>query len=207
MRTILAGSLIIFSTLSFSQNIFKAGILGGQTASQIHGDKFGGYDKIGFNLGGFVSADLSNNFSTGFDIYFINKGSRKNPTRRGSYSWSIRLNYIEIPVFLRYSYKKLTGEIGVSYGRLVNQKFLASGLEYTPADVRYFNRNEYGGLFGAHYQLNPNLSLNVRYSQSIWKVRSFTHTYPRYYIFAWQAGSVNSAISLSLRYQFGRKKT
>lgn len=205
MRIILAGSLIIFSTLSFSQNIFDAGLIGGITTSQIHGDAIGGFNKIGFNFGAFVAADLANNFSTEFDISFINKGSRKNPTKWDPSYWSIRLNYIQIPILIKYNYKKITAELGPSYGRLINQKFLANGLEYRPDSVRYFNKNEFSLVAGIQYQLNSNLSFNIRYMQSIWKVRSFTFTYPRYYIFAWQAGSTNTVISLSLKYQFGKK--
>ena len=198
--------VLLDSGITLSQeSVFGAGIIGGLTTAQIHGDAIGGFNKIGFNFGGFVNVDLASNFSTEFDMYVINKGSRKNPSKWDPSYWTIRLNYIEIPFLIRYKYKKITAELGLSYGRLINQKFLANGLEYTPDRVRYFNKNEYSGIAGVQYQMKSNLSLNLRYSQSMWKVRSFTFTYPRYYIFAWQAGSANAVISLSLKYQFGKK--
>ena len=198
---------LTLSLFTYSQSIFNAGVLGGFTSSQIHGDAILGFDKIGFNAGGFVTTNLTEKFSAGFEVYYINKGSRKNPSKFDPYHWSIRLNYIEIPLLLKYHYKKFTGEIGLTYGRLLSQKFLANGLEYTPDAVRYFNKNEYGYGIGMGYNLKNNFSVNLRYVHSIWKVRTFTYTLPVFYIFAWQRGAVNLAISLSLRYQFGTKKT
>jgi hypothetical protein len=198
--------ILLNSILGLSQErVFNTGIIGGLTTAQIHGDAIGGFNKIGFNFGGFVNVDLRNSFSAEFDMYFINKGSRKNPSKWDRSYWSIRLNYIEVPILLRYKYKKITAELGLAFGRMINQKFLANGRKYTADSQRYFNKNEFSGIAGFQYQMKSNLSLNLRYSQSLWKVRSFTFTYPRYYIFAWQAGSVNTLISISLKYQFGKK--
>ena len=207
MKVFLVNALLTCSLFSYSQNVFKAGVLGGFTTAQIHGDAYLGFDKIGFNGGGFVTTELSDKFSFGFEIYYINKGSRKNPTKFNPSHSSIRLNYIEIPVLIKYHYKKITGEIGLSYGKLLNQKFLANGLEYTPDSERYFNKNEYGYVLGLNYKLKNNFPVNVRYGHSIWKVRTFTYILPLFYKFAWQRGAVNLALSLSLKYQFGAKKT
>ncbi len=43
--------LLLLSHLVFGQNTFNAGLIGGFTASQIHGDAIGGFDKLGIKTG------------------------------------------------------------------------------------------------------------------------------------------------------------
>ncbi len=40
---------------------FNAGIFGGVTASQVDGDSYGGYNKLGFTAGVFVNREIDNN--------------------------------------------------------------------------------------------------------------------------------------------------
>ena len=199
-------SAILLGFPSFAQeNKFKAGILGGTTLSQIHGDRIGGFNKIGIHTGAFVYADLSEKTSVGFEMYYIQKGSRMPPSKNNPYYWSIRLNYIEIPVVFRYNYKKLFGEIGLSYGRLVNQKFLDNGIEYTPPDFRVFNKNELAALIGVKYQWKENLSFSARVSESIWKTRDYSFTLPRYNFYNINTGTVNFVLNFAVYYQIPLK--
>ena len=82
------------SSLSLSGQTFKAGLLAGLSGSQIEGDGYGGYNKLGFIAGGFSNVDLNEKWSTQIEIYFINKGSFKEMLSSKGKSENIIKNFI-----------------------------------------------------------------------------------------------------------------
>ena len=125
MRSFLA--ILIFSSLlavTAKAQRFRGGVIAGISTTQIEGDGYGGFNKAGLQLGGFVNTDISEKFIGQFEINYINKGS-KDPANHeiGKYDYYIiRINYVEIPVLLRYKFKKFIFDLGLSYGRLVKEK-------------------------------------------------------------------------------------
>jgi len=160
-----------FSHLSFSQ-VFKSGAILGINTSQIEGDGFGGYKKVGVILGGFTNTKLSANWSTQFEIYYTNKGSRKNanPSKGDFRALKVTLDYIEIPVALRYHYKKFLFETGLYYGALINSN-VENEFGQVPTQGQPFNSYDFGGFFGLYYQLNKHFIFNLRSKNSLLPVR------------------------------------
>ena len=109
-------SVFLILNLVFYAQVFKVGLIAGISGSQVEGDGYGGYNKLGFIVGGFTNVEHSEKFSTQLDMYFINKGSQKNPnTSEGDVdAFKLNINYIEMPFALRYHYKKFIFEKGFS---------------------------------------------------------------------------------------------
>ncbi len=109
-------TLLIF-TLPFSSlaQVFNAGVIAGISGSQVEGDGYGGYNKLGFIIGGFTNTSFSEKLSSQLEIYYINKGSKKNPQPdKGDVdAFSLNLNYVEVPISIRYAHKKFIFEGGL----------------------------------------------------------------------------------------------
>ena len=53
---------MLFSFIGKSQ-VFKSGLILGLSGSQVEGDGYGGYNKLGFIAGGFTNTNLSEKWS------------------------------------------------------------------------------------------------------------------------------------------------
>jgi len=105
---------ICLSISSFSQK-FNGFLVFGLSASQIDGDTYGGYHKIGGTLGFDVTYALQNNWSFQTGIDYIGKGAANSKTQ---YYYRVRLNYVQVPVLWNYyfsEYLSLTGGVNFSY--------------------------------------------------------------------------------------------
>ncbi|MCT4586550.1 MAG: PorT family protein [Carboxylicivirga sp.] len=73
--------ILAFSLLatSLTAQEFRAGPLLGTSFSQVDGDNFVGYNKVGINLGGFVSRPINDKWTIQLDIAYMQKGSREAP--------------------------------------------------------------------------------------------------------------------------------
>lgn len=183
---------------------FRGGVMAGISTTQIEGDGYGGFNKAGLHLGGFVNTDISKKFIAQFEINYINKGS-KDPANHeaGKYDYYIiQINYVEIPVLLRYKFKKFIFEGGLSYGRLVKEKQKdANGtVPFLGLKIGPFKKSELAYQLGATYAISDRLFVCWRNSASILPVADnlqFDTTWFRFI-----GGSFNVVVAFSLRYQF-----
>lgn len=193
------------NTISLAQSPFKAGIFSGITTSQIDGDGYSGFDKLGFGIGGFVNNNFnSKNFSWQMELLYIHKGSRRPPDpEKGVTLYQINLNYVEIPVLAKLQFKKLVYEAGLSYGQLIrHREFDISGeLLHTSA----FKKKELAFNAGLNFFFNEKISFNARFIRSILPVRDYA-VLTRFGFFGFVGGSYNTALLYTLRFHFGIKK-
>jgi hypothetical protein len=174
----------------------------------VHGDNLSGFNKAGFTLGGFVRKDISDKLGVKFEIIYIQKGSRKNadPDKGDYNTYLLRLNYAEVPVVLRFNYKKAVIELGLSEGALVHaEEYDVSG---KIPDPKPFRRTETNLITGVAYAFKSNIELNIRYTNSIMPVRKFD--IPVYYASRFynlfNKGLYNNVLSFTIQYQLGGKK-
>lgn len=193
--------LFIFIFLAFCMSEidaqdFNGGILGGLAASEISGDRLSGPNKAGMYLGLFVNRYFSQRSSIQMELDFIQKGSRSNPDSTNNYeSYLLRLNYIELPVHYRYDFiERASLEAGLSLGVLVHSHEEANGYEWTSGpDFKPIDLSFNVGLF---YSIFENLSINVRYSNSILAVRPHSQNQT----YRWNKGQYNEVLSFVLFY-------
>lgn len=205
MRFIL--TILLFSFLTSSGQVFKTGLIAGISAAQIEGDGYGGYNKIGFIAGGFVNTNLSEDIDIQFEIYFINKGSfdGAHPDKGDFDSFSVNSNYIEMPVSIRYKYHKFIFEAGLYYGKLIGTPKLSNENGEIFVNRFPFKGFDFGGLLGISYQLNEHYSFNLRSKNSLIPIRDFPSLDQKNGLFNTliRNGWYNVDLNFTIRYQFG----
>ncbi len=151
---------------------FRMGFCQGLIASQLDGDGFTGYDKLGIRLGIRSQAHISSSFDLVIDLNWEQKGSRiesDDPGESPEKKKIFALDYAEIPVVVRYNSKgihRLFLEGGASVSYLMRYKFTLTGdedgtQEYESLTSR-FSRSEVNLILGAGYSISRHLGLFFR---------------------------------------------
>jgi opacity protein-like surface antigen len=214
----------VFSLSVFSQKkeevvqSFRPVILIGLPASQIDGDTYSGYKKLGYYFGIGINRQLSRIIDAEFDIVFVQKGVRANwaldsATRNSlnNHFSLIRLNYVEIPLAIRFHYKKFRWEGGSYFSYLIkNPPYDESeiGMIIDPN----FKNTDIGFLIGMGYKWKPNLLVNLRFEYSYIPIRDyypntqgiFHGQFPRN---LFNTGLYNNTVTFSLNYVIPPKAT
>lgn len=158
--------LSVLPLATFAQNVGGGALLSG-VASQIDGDGWGGYNKLGFSLGGFAWYDFNDRFSLSPEILIGMRGSREVKNAYGKFDLSV----IDVPVLLRYrvvgspSAASLLLEAGPSANILISAK---SGFGNIKQNVLpNFNKFNISGSLGASYFFNPKIALTGRWTYSL----------------------------------------
>jgi len=132
-------------------------------------------------------------------MLFIQKGSRNpiDPDAGKLDSYQINLNYVEVPLLLKFSYKKFLFELGPSIGILISEReFDENG--NVNASIFDFKPTDTGLNLGANFAINRSFHLNVRGFHSVLPIANtieVTRFGPR-------GGSYNQTLSFALHYQF-----
>jgi len=207
MKKLLFIVILICVSLTINAQVFKVGAIAGLSGSQVEGDGYGGYNKLGFILGGFTNVSISEKFSTQLEMYYINKGSQKNPnTSQGDVDeFHLNINYIEMPLAIRYHYKSFLFETGVYYSVFLN--YTMSDEFGTRDDQPFpFKSFDFGAFVGFHYKLNDHFSCNLRSKNSVLPIRDFQNLDQQIGILnqLFNRGWYNLDLNFTLSYQFNK---
>lgn len=165
--------LILFlACIPVAAQHFKGGLALGINGSQVDGDTYAGYNKLGFMAGPYVFYPLSNKWDMQVELKYMGKGAARRKTGKEDYEkYTNTMHYIEIPVIFRYnSSAKLGFEGGLGFGYLfsVVEKdeygVIADGYGHT------FSKYEVCSLIGARYRFLLRMAVNIRYSYSLTSV-------------------------------------
>jgi hypothetical protein len=183
----------------------------GIAASQLHGDNYSGYNKLGGMAGLYVNALLKKNHSLEFGIIYVQKGARKNQNvEKGDYTfYLLRLNYVEVPLLYRWQHNKFFFTIGASYAYLINYYESSSELgNYT--GLYPFLRSEYSSNLGIGMNLTPKIGVEVRANNSFLTIRPWPSTFRPYYnnILArtFNNGSYSNILQIAFTYKLSPRK-
>lgn len=176
---------------------FSGGLLGGINATQIDGDNWGGYYKMGLTFGAYVSTHFKENWGGQLEIKYSGKGSStpfKYPEIR-----MISLRYVDLPVLVNYQVsEKLKIQAGLSFN------YLFSAMHY---DGEWFEfeekcrKYETAIALGGSYSITNKLDIAIRYNYSIMPVRS------KYSTSSWGEGAwFNNVVGFSLYYFIGQRQ-
>ncbi len=201
--------LLLGASSSFSQ-VFNTGIIAGVSGSQIEGDGYGGYRKLGFIGGGFVGVNLSDKFDSQFEIYYISKGSfdAAHPDKGDFDKFSASINYVEIPLILSYKSNNIKFEIGLYLAKLVGTPKLEDEFGQVFVNQFPFKSFDFGGLIGASHQINEHFSCNLRSKNSFIPIRDFQNFDQNVGILnkLFNRGWYNLDLNFTVRYHFGNNK-
>jgi hypothetical protein len=194
--------VFLFFINAFSQNSFNGEILFGGLTSQVDGDNYGGFNKFGYHIGFQVSKSISSDLNWFLGLQWANKGSFKpSEPDKGIYNtYKINLNYAQVPIGIRYFFKKVWLEGGLSAGVLASSEeedqnglVIPTTLTYNPFELAYFA--------GVSYPLSDKFSLGIWQSRSITPIANSIEL-TTFGIFG---GSFNNLIYFNLNYKFLKK--
>lgn len=186
---------------------FVVGITAGMNGSQVDGDGYGGYNKLGLSVGTFVYKKLSQSIDMQLDITLKQKGSQKNAdTKNGDNTeYYIHLNYIEFPLVVRYHFLKFSVEGGLYAATLISSREGSENGDYTDANA--FEKIEAGTIFGLNYHITKKFWVNTRFEYSLNAIRTpyngdITVYAPTKNYLSQATGEFNNVWSLALYYTF-----
>ncbi len=160
---------------------FWGGVAGGVNFSQVDGDGFAGYNKVGLNVGPIVYVRFSTLIAASLEINYSQKGSKVRRITESMYSgpgverYDLKLNYAEVPVMLhiipegRFHYS-----LGASYGYLLSSEETAETVAAPvnlDQDIFQFLDQDINLMFGAGYQLYGNWFFTGRFAYSLSTIR------------------------------------
>ncbi|MBX2924207.1 MAG: PorT family protein [Chitinophagaceae bacterium] len=126
--------------------------------------------RLGYQVGGFATIGLSDEFSLQAELFFSSQGFKESmimnvgggESEEHTEPYSMR--YIKLPVLLRYSVtKNIFIEAGPQFG-----VFVSSNIERD--EWTHFKKFDLAGALGAEYILSDKLSAQLRYAHSFAKI-------------------------------------
>jgi hypothetical protein len=161
---------------------FYGGLVVGANFTQVDGDNYAGYRKVGINAGGIVYTKFDEHLAASIEILYSQKGARGHYAQRNGLGhdidgYKITMNYAEVPLQLCYFDRRRSHfGAGVSIARLVSVKEQGSvnGTEYADFDKYPFKKMDYNFIIGGSLHLWQGLFLNARFQYSLIPVRKGT---------------------------------
>ncbi len=165
-------SLLLFALVCFlgvNAQKFDGGVVGGLNFSQLDGDRLSGYNKVGLNGGFWISYSFNEKWSGGLEFLYSQKGAVRTTSQDTINSSSTfdryRINYIEVPLFAAYTYKKFSFQFGFAGGVLLKAEVqdFTGNQDFTDQFKKFDNQF----LLGAVYEINEKTAVQLRYQYSI----------------------------------------
>ncbi len=163
--------------------VFNGGLILGANFTQVDGDTYYGYHKVGLNTGGVVYIHFNQKFGATLEFIYSQKGSRGEAVTEspsiGTYvaKYFMNLNYVEVPLTFHVMLHDVDFEAGASYARLVKSS------EWIQADypviidpvLNSFYTSDLEYIFGISKKIYKKLYGNIRFQYSIISIRANDH--------------------------------
>ena len=191
----LLGLLLLTVQEVFPQS-FNGGLLAGVTFSQVDGDHYAGFHKLGLTAGTYISLPVSRHLDLQMELKYTQMGAHSSHTEVVEYGYQpydLTLHYAEIPMMLRCNFgRSFALEAGASLDFLLKQH------GELDATTQYWKLNFFSitGNFGMHFLLTRHLGLGARMMYSITPMQ--TNPTPLY----WFDHSYNKVVQFTLTYNF-----
>ncbi|MEO1513561.1 MAG: outer membrane beta-barrel protein [Bacteroidota bacterium] len=172
--------LLIGATTLSAQRRFKAGPVVGLNASQIDGDRYAGYNKMGLNAGIRVAAQLTDRSELVIELLYSQRGSQSELVRGTDlFPFQIKTDYVAVPIMYNLkdwlieedggdSYHKVSITGGLTYGRLITSE-IDDGTPSSPLQdlAGFFNKTDISFNLGASFFINSKIGFDFRWTRSL----------------------------------------
>ncbi|WNJ18198.1 porin family protein [Pontibacter sp. G13] len=161
MRYFLALMLGIYSVVGYSQN-FTGGLAIGINLSQVDGDSFGGFNKLGYAFSGFVNYRWDDRWAVQPELRFESLGSANDVGR------VVETRHLSIPILAEYALPIKKGQpqsIGFHAGPVIGILLGADDAFNSVSNI--LDGVDFRGEAGADYRFALNWSFEVRYGYSL----------------------------------------
>lgn len=203
--------ICIFAAVSslFAQRTFTTGVVFGVNGSQIHGDTYSGFNQAGLMGGAFVQTNPDEAWRFQFGIQYSRKGSKHifRQDQTVYEDFELRLNYVEVPLLIRYNTRKVFFDFGGSIGYMFKEReWDANGERIPPQPIKHM---EYAMVIGIGYNFNDAFYMEFSSSNSLIPIKKFPQPiyYQRWFLDLFNKGMYNNLVTLNLGYRFGGKKS
>jgi len=184
--------------LSSSGQQFNAGLFGGVTASQVDGDTYGGFNKLGMTAGAFVNRYIEHDIFWQVEIKYAMRGVYEGPGLNNNFLYKSSYHYLEFPLSVHYLFnEKIQVELGVSpevllFARFWDQDGLMDPSSYP--DNRRIGLSVFGGVY---YWFASSIGVGIRYTYSAIPFRK-----PQEWNNPQYRGYFHNVLCLTVAYQF-----
>ena len=171
LKTYQAGAALIFLLMvlplpGLRAQSFNAGFFGGLTASQVDGDQYGGFNKLGMTAGFFVNREIDKNFYWQLEIKYVTRGALESEPEIYFYDKTV-YRYIEIPLSVNYLLdEKYQFELGLSPEVLLSYAHYDGNGQTEPSLYPDNNRFGLSVFAGIVYWFVPSTGVGFRYTYS-----------------------------------------
>ncbi|MBO4743891.1 MAG: PorT family protein [Bacteroidales bacterium] len=214
--------LLLLSAFTAMSQRFNGGLIIGGCASHLTGSlvdststigtKF--FSKPGLNAGVFTDIYFDDKSSLGFEISYIQKGSRKvpgpNDTIPGQvYEAKTALHYITIPVHYSYTFnERFSAFTGPNIGLLLRKlcKIEQNYIDFTADYIDQFSSFDFSWDFGVNIKLLYRLSLDIKFSSTFFLTPVRSYHNPEGWKFGpfakqfWVKGQYNQLVDFTFRW-------
>ncbi len=184
---------------------FNGGLIGGATASQIHGDGIGGFNKLGVNLGATLEIGRAGKNNIQIGLVYNQKGSKKPPNATaGDYTtWRYRFTYIDLPLTISYTYRFMDILVGIQPSVLIaaEEDFYGVGWDPTGLPIKPY---ELSAVLGVRTMYSAHSYVFIRLSQSIMAIAPRPENPVG--TARWDNRMMNMTVEIGLNYMIGRLK-
>ncbi len=188
---------------SLSSQQLNYGFFGGITASQVDGDSYSGFNKLGLTAGFFVNNHIEYNIYWQAEIKYVSRGVYKGPADSDPTLYRSGYHYVEIPLSVHYLYdEKILVELGTSPEVLVATVYWDESGIMDPDSYPENRRFGLSVFAGVGYWFNARMMVGLRYTNSAIPFRD-----PEEWNNAQYRGYFHNVISLSLAYRIGQRQS
>jgi opacity protein-like surface antigen len=206
MKKLILIALLALPAISWAQR-FNGGALIGICASQVDGDTYGGFDKVGLQGGVFVNTKFSDAWGAQMEIKYNGKGARKKTSKDDFETYSLTLHYVDVPLIVNFTIKeKFILDAGLVPGYLFAKNGEENGYKFADEEILAFKKMDLSWLLGFNYKITDNFIANIRYSYSLFSIRDYENIDANYgiiaQIFGYTNGDYNNFLTMGIYYQF-----
>lgn len=198
IKFIFVMAFLFLAVLPAKSQIIKGAAIVGANFAQVDGDEVYGFHRYGANLGLAAIIPFSKTWSVSLETLFSQKGSSQGQIyydeREDSITgqvniltgeYKLKMNYVEVPLILRYTDKEVFSlGAGISYARLVGitEEEHGKKVETTYLNSGTYKKDDWLANADLMIRLHKNLKVNLRYSYSLFKLRTrdFYNIYGQY---------------------------
>jgi Outer membrane protein beta-barrel domain len=188
---------LLFPAISFSQ-FFEGGAVAGLSASQVDGDTYSGFNKLGLLAGGWVRHMFTYTVGGQLEVRYIMKGASRIENVDNAIYYKLTLHYGDVPILINYHYReRVLFEIGLSPEFLFTSREQEDVNGNSPEDAPPFHRLTMSAIGGIGYTFLEKFMVDVRYNYSVIPIRD----HPSGQTYLLNRGQYSNVLTFSLYYQ------
>lgn len=191
--------LLLLAATALQGQSFRKALFAGVTASQVDGDFYTGYNKIGLTAGAWLNQSIKYDLNWQAEVKYVMRGVYKGPDDNDPSIYKSSYHYVELPLSIQYLFEeKVAVEAGLSPEVLLWAQFSDGNGIIDPSlypDNRRFGLSVFGGVV---YWFWKRVGMGIRYTYSVIPFRDPQEwNHPRY------RGYYHDVICLTLALKMG----